>query len=129
MPKNRSKPMRISDITLDYAEFGKTLKTLIKAKGYTQAAFAESIGVAYPTMLNILQGTRKIYLHTYIKIIDVLDINDIVLLNNSLPNDELAENAKLYAELLPLLRKLPQSAIKSFIELAKGFAEGNITDE
>ncbi len=128
MSKTKSNPMPISNANLDYSEFGKTLKTLIKAKGYTQANFAEAIGVAYPTMMNILQGSRRIYLHTYIKIIDVLDISDIAILNNSLPNDELIENAKLYSELLPLLRKLPKSALQNFIGLAKELVDNNSCD-
>lgn len=129
MPKMKSKPMPISEAHLDYAEFGKTLKILIKAKGYTQANFAEAIGVAYPTMLNILQGSRRVYLHTYVKIIDVLDISDIAVLNNTIPNSELLENAKLYAELFPLLRKLPKSALQNFIGLAKELVDNNITDD
>lgn len=128
MPKMKAKPMPISEASLDYAEFGKTLKTLIKAKGYTQANFAEAIGVAYPTMLNILQGSRRVYLHTYVKIIDALGISDIAILNNALPEDELHENAKLYAELLPLLGKLPKSALQNFIGLAKELVNDNTAD-
>lgn len=128
MPKMRAKPMPISEANLDYKEFGKTLKILIKAKGYTQANFAEAIGVAYPTMLNILQGSRRVYLHTYVKIIDVLDISDIATLNNTLPHDELLEKSRLYAELLPLLKKLPKSALQNFIGLAKELVDDNITD-
>ncbi len=128
MPKAKAKPIPSSKAALDYAQFGKTLKILIKAKGYTQASFAEAIDVAYPTMLNILQGSRRIYLHTYVKIIDVLDITDIALLNNVIPNDELRERAKLYSELLPLLRKVPRSALQSFIGLAKELADCNAAD-
>ena len=129
MPKIKAKPMPISDANLDYSEFGKTLKILIKAKGYTQANFAEAIGVAYPTMLNILQGSRRIYLHTYLKIIDVLDISDIVILNKTIPDDELLENAKLYTELLSLLGKVPKSTLQNFIGLAKELADDNSTDK
>lgn len=129
MPRKKAKPMPVSEAKLDYSEFGKTLRTLIKAKGYTQANFAEAIGVAYPTMQNLLQGTRRIYLHTYIKIIDVLDMSDIAILNDSLPNDDLIEKAKLYVELLPLLKKLPKSALQNFIGLAKELVDDNMTDE
>lgn len=129
MPKMKAKPMPISEANLNYSDFGNTLKLLIKAKGYTQANFAEAIGVAYPTMLNILQGSRRVYLHTYVKIIDVLDISDIAVLNNTIPNSELLENAKLYAELLPLLRKLPNSALQNFIGLAKELVDNNIIDD
>lgn len=119
MPRKKANPMPESQASLDYAKFGNTLRILIKSKGYTQANFAEAIGVAYPTMLNILQGSRRIYIHTYLKIIDVLDISDILLLNQSISDEELKQNAELYVQLLPLLRKLPKPALNSFIDLAK----------
>ena len=119
MPKKRANPMPESNAKLDYVEFGNTLRVLIKAKGYTQANFAEAIGVAYSTMMNILQGRRRIYIHTYLKIIDVLDISDVLLLNQTIPNDELRQTADLYVQFLPLLRKLPKPALNSFIDLAK----------
>ena len=55
------------------------LRTQIKAKGYTQEVFAEAIGVSYSSMMAILQGKRHIYLHTYVKILDVLGMNDSML--------------------------------------------------
>lgn len=128
MPKNKAKPMPISDANLDYVEFGNTLRILIKAKGYTQANFAEAIGVSYPTMMNILQGTRRIYLHTYVKMLDVLDISDLALLNTVIPNDDLMEKAKLYSELLPMLTKLPKNALQNFVGLAKELIDNTIDD-
>ena len=128
MPKNKAKPIPMSEVNLNYVEFGNTLRTLIKSKGYTQANFAEAIGVAYPSMMNILQGKRRVYLHVYVKIIDVLGISDLAILNNFIPSDELMENAKLYSELLPLLSKLPKSALHNFIGLAKELVD-NTTDD
>lgn len=128
MPKNKAKPIPMSEVNLNYVEFGNTLRTLIKSKGYTQANFAEAIGVAYPSMMNILQGKRRVYLHVYVKIIDVLGISDLAILNNFIPSDELMENAKLYSELLPLLSKLPKSALQNFIGLAKELVD-NTTDD
>ena len=128
MPKNKAKPIPMSEVNLNYVEFGNTLRTLIKSKGYTQANFAEAIGVAYPTMMNILQGKRRVYLHVYVKIIDVLGISDLAILNNFIPSDELMENAKLYSELLPLLSKLPKNALQNFIGLAKELVD-NTTDD
>ena len=128
MPKNKAKPIPMSEVNLNYVEFGNTLRTLIKAKGYTQSNFAEAIGVAYPSMMNILQGKRRVYLHVYVKIIDVLGISDLAILNNFIPSDELMENAKLYSELLPLLSKLPKSALQNFIGLAKELVD-NTTDD
>ena len=128
MPKNKAKPIPMSEVNLNYVEFGNTLRTLIKSKGYTQANFAEAIGVAYPSMMNILQGKRRVYLHVYVKIIDVLGISDLAILNNFIPSDELMENAKLYSELLPLLSKLPKNALQNFIGLAKELVD-NTTDD
>ncbi len=79
MPRKKAVPISPSKQELDYKKFGDMLRTQIKAKGYTQAVFAEAIGVSYSSMMAILQGKRHIYLHTYVKILDVLGINDSML--------------------------------------------------
>lgn len=79
MPRKKAVPISPSKLELDYKKFGDNLRAMIKAKGLTQAVFAEAIGVSYSSMMAILQGKRHIYLHTYVKILDVLDVNDIIL--------------------------------------------------
>ena len=76
MPRKKSVPVSTSKLELDYKKFGDMLRTKIKAKGYTQAVFAEAIGVSYSSMMAILQGKRHIYMHTYVKILDVLGMSD-----------------------------------------------------
>lgn len=83
MPRKKAVPISPSKLELDYKKFGNTLRAMIKAKGLTQAVFAEAIGVSYSSMMAILQGKRHIYMHTYVKILDVLGINDALLLGAS----------------------------------------------
>lgn len=87
MSRKKAIPISPSKLELDYKKFGDALRTAIKAKGYTQAVFAEAIGVSYSSMMAILQGKRHIYLHTYVKILDVLEMNDALLFGTSEKND------------------------------------------
>lgn len=87
MPRKKAVPISTSKLELDYKKFGDMLRAKIKAKGYTQAVFAEAIGVSYSSMMAILQGKRHIYLHTYVKILDVLGMTDDMLFGVSQKND------------------------------------------
>ena len=87
MPRKKAIPIAPSKAELDYEKFGDMLRAAIKAKGYTQAVFAEAVGISYSSMMAILQGKRHIYLHTYVKMLDVLGINDNVLFGVSEKND------------------------------------------
>ncbi len=87
MPRKKAVPISTSKLELDYKKFGDMLRTKIKAKGYTQAVFAEAIGVSYSSMMAILQGKRHIYMHTYVKILDVLGMTDDILFSVSEKSD------------------------------------------
>jgi len=120
MPKKKAVAIKPSEAELDYKEFGNILRTYIKAKGYTQAVFAEAIGISYSYMMNILQGKRRIPLHIYMKIIDVLELTDIVLMcKNPAENNATMQKSQLYLEFLPLIHKMSPAALENFIGLAK----------
>lgn len=83
MPRKKAVPISPSKLELDYKQFGNTLRAMIKARGYTQAVFAEAVGISYSSMMAILKGERHIYVHTYVRMLDVLGIHDDLLTSSS----------------------------------------------
>ncbi len=83
MPRKKAVPISPSKLELDYKQFGNALRATIKAKGYTQAVFAEAVGISYSSMMAILKGERHIYIHTYVRMLDVLGIEDGLLMGVS----------------------------------------------
>lgn len=79
MPRKKAVPISPSKLELDYKQFGDILRTKIKEKGYTQAVFAEAVGISYSSMMAILKGERHIYIHTYVRMLDVLGMDDALL--------------------------------------------------
>lgn len=79
MPRKKAVPISPSKLELDYKLFGDTLRAKIKEKGYTQAVFAEAVGISYSSMMAILKGERHIYIHTYVRMLDVLGMDDALL--------------------------------------------------
>ncbi|MBO7246361.1 MAG: helix-turn-helix transcriptional regulator [Clostridia bacterium] len=117
MPRKKSPPIPVSQADLNYCEFGNALRKLIKAKGYTQEGFAEAIGVSYSAMMSILKGERRVYLHVYRKIIDVLGVNDIVIMSHISDDPVLYEKAQLYMKLASKLDKIPPSVLSRIVSL------------
>lgn len=122
MPKKKANPIVPSGKELDYAKFGNTLRELIKSKGYTQAVFAEAIGISYPYMLDILSGKRRVQLKTYYKILDVLEITDLILINEMLTQAQVLERSKLLLELMPIMCELSNDELDDLLRFAKRIA-------
>ena len=112
MARRKAQPLQKSNVELDYAKFGTLLKRLIKSKGYTQENFAKAVGVSYSSLMSILKGKRRVFLHTYLKMLDVLEVSDLILLNESPNYPELIERANLYKELLSTYENLSLSTLE-----------------
>ena len=112
MARRKAQPLQKSNVELDYAKFGTLLKRLIKSKGYTQENFAKAVGVSYSSLMSILKGKRRVFLHTYLKMLDVLEVSDLILLNESPNYRELIERANLYKELLSTYENLSLSTLE-----------------
>ncbi len=107
----------ISSQDFDYKKFGTTLKAIIKARGFTQMQFAEYAGVEYSTLIAILAGKRRVYLHNYFKLINALNVTDVVLLSKTVPNDDVRKSAETFIKLLPMFATLAnQNEISSKID-------------
>lgn len=122
MPKKKANPIAPSEKDFDYTKFGNTLRELIKAKGYTQAVFAESIGISYPYMLDILSGKRRVQLKTYFRILDILEITELVFISDSFTQGQIREHSKVLLELLPLLCELSAEELEDLLRFAKRMA-------
>ena len=117
MARRKSPPVPPSQVELDYSEFGNALRKLIKAKGYTQEGFAEAIGVSYSTMMRILRGDRRVYLHVYMKMLDVLGICDLAIMSNFSNQPDLYEKAQLYMRLVSKMDKIPLNVLNRIEDL------------
>ena len=122
MARKKAQPLQKSQAKLEYAQFGTTLKKLIKAKGYTQENFAKAIGVSYSSLMSILKGERRVYLHTYLKMLDVLGVSDLVILNDSLDLPETIQRANLHIKFLLVCEKLPLSTLEHIDVLMSEFS-------
>lgn len=112
------------EVDFDYKKFGTTLKALIKARGFTQLRFAEYVGIEYSTLIAILAGKRRVYLHTYMKLITALNITDVVLISQTLPKENIREHIETFLKLIPVFSSLsPESA--DLFRKAQGFASND----
>lgn len=117
MPREKSTPIPISQVELKYCDFGNVLRQLIKLKGYTQEGFAEAIGVSYSTMMRILRGDRRVYLHVYMKMLDVLGICDLAIMSKFSNQPDLYEKAQLYMRLVSKMDKIPLNVLNRIEDL------------
>lgn len=117
MARKKSPPVPPSQVELDYSEFGNALRKLIKAKGYTQEGFAEAIGVSYSSMMSILKGERRVYLHVYAKMLDVLGVSDLVFMSDFANQPDMVHKAELYMRLVSKLETMPMEVLENILGL------------
>ena len=63
-----------------YRRFGQRLRQARKAAGLSQADLAPAIKLTRTSVANIEQGRQKVLLHTFGKILDVLNLQPVELL-------------------------------------------------
>lgn len=119
MPKKKANPITPSEKEFDYIKFGNTLRELIKAKGYTQAVFAEAIGISYPYMMDILSGKRRVQMKTYYKILDVLGITELIFISDTFAQAQIREHSALLLELFPVLHEMSAEELEDLLRFAK----------
>ena len=117
MARRKSPPVPPSQVELDYREFGNALRKLIKAKGYTQEGFAEAIGVSYSSMMSILKGERRVYLHLYAKMLDVLGVSDLVFMSDFANHPDMVHKAELYMRLISKMDTMSTEVLENILGL------------
>ena len=125
MPKKKANPIPPSTRELDYVKFGNTLRELIKAKGYTQAVFAEAIGISYSYLLDILNGKRRVQLKTYYRILDVLEVSNVVFISDMFSQKQLRQNARVLLELIPFLCAMSKDELEDLLRVSKRIANSS----
>lgn len=123
MPRNKSTLRKISTVEFDYKRFGQIVRVLIKQKGFTQANFAESINISTAYLNNILAGTRRASLEIYYKILDVLQINDIVCIYKAYDAEQFNKQSSKMTELIMITNHLTPEEIEVVLNLAKNMVE------
>lgn len=119
MPRNKSTLRKISTVEFDYKRFGQILRVLIKQKGFTQANFAESINISTAYLNNILAGTRRASLEIYYKILDVLQMNDIVCIYKAYDAEQFNKQSSKMTELIMITNHLTPEEIEVVLNLQK----------
>ena len=120
MARRKSPPVPPSQVELDYSEFGNALRKLIKAKGYTQEGFAEAIGVSYSSMMSILKGERRVYLHVYAKMLDVLGVSDLVFMSDFANHPDMVHKAELYMRLISKMDTMSTEVLENILGIVTG---------
>ena len=119
MAKKKARHIPPSEVTLEYARFGNTIRELIAAKGYYLSTVAEAIGLTAPYFGEQLRGKKRMQLDTYTRLLDVLDVTDVILISHLVSPKKIITCAPLIRELLSLINDMPEDVLKSFISLAK----------
>ena len=127
MPRKTSTYRKISNAQVDYKKFGQFLRVMIKKRGFTQANFAESINISCPYLNNILAGTRRITLDTYIKILDVLELIDLSSCVNFITDDVSLQRIEIISELFRLSNKLSLNELNVILEITNNIK--NLTEK
>lgn len=73
---------------LDYAKVGTRIRTIRKAKGWSQDELAKKCGISMNFLGHIERGTKKMSLDTFIRLCRELDANADALLFNDARDSE-----------------------------------------
>lgn len=119
MAKKKVRHIPPSEVTLDYARFGNAVRELIEAKGFYLSTVAEAVGLTSPYFCEQLRGKKRMQLDTYLKLLDVLDVSDVILISQLVSQKQIVACAPLIRELLSLINNMPEDILESFVGLAK----------
>ena len=119
MAKKKVRHISPSEVTLDYVRFGNVVRELIDAKGYYLSTVAEAVGLTSPYFCEQLRGKKHMQMDTYIKLLDVLGVSDVVLISQLISQKRIVACAPLIRELLSLINDMPEDSLESFVGLAK----------
>lgn len=119
MAKKKVRHIPPAEKTLDYVRFGSAVRELIAAKGYYLSTVADAVELTAPYFGELLRGKKHMQLDTYFKILNVLEVSDILLVSDYVSRKRIVECAPLVRELLSLINDMPEDVLKTFVSLAK----------
>lgn len=119
MAKKKVRHIPPAEKTLDYVRFGDAVRELIVAKGYYLSTVAEAVELSAPYFGELLRGKKHMQLDTYFKVLNVLEVSDILLVTDYVSQRRITECAPLICELLSLVNDMPEDVLRTFVSLAK----------
>lgn len=129
MAKKKIRHISPSEKTLDYVRLGSSIKELIAAKGYYLGTVADAVELSASYFGELLRGKKHMQLDTYFKLLDILEVSDLLLISESVSQKRMAECAPLILELLSLINDMPVEVLQSFVSLAKQTVARNQSPE
>lgn len=118
----------------DKVKFGERFGNLLKEHGYTIESFSAASGMSDSMIKAIKRGSRAPGMENYIKIIEILHINEMELLRDSIAFSSESETKRIMLanELMPILDSMTleqaEFFIKSIARMAHALREIDITE-
>ncbi len=118
----------------DKVKFGERFGKLLKEKGYTIESFSAVSGMSDSMIKAIKRGTRSPGMDNYVKIIEILQVNEMELLRDSVAFSSEFETKRIMLEneLMPIIDSmtLEQAEIfmKSIAQMAHTLREIDIIE-
>ena len=118
----------------DKVKFGERFGDLLKDHGYTIESFSAASGMSDSMIKAIKRGTRSPGMDNYIKILELLHVNEMELLRDSISSSSESETKRILLanELMPILDSMTleqaEIFIKSIAQMAHALREIDITE-
>lgn len=74
-------------------------------------------------MMSILKGERRVYLHVYAKMLDVLGVSDLVFMSDFANHPNMVHKAELYMRLISKIDTMPSKVLENILEIVTGMEE------
>ena len=118
----------------DKVKFGERFGALLKERGYTIESFSAAAGMSDSMIKAIKRGSRAPGMDNYIKIIEILQVNEMELLRDSVVFSSESETKRimLVSELMPIMDSMTleqaEIFIKSIVRMAHALRETDNTE-
>ena len=117
----------------DKVKFGERFGKLLKEQGYTIESFSIASGMSDSMIKAIKRGTRSPGMENYVKIIEILHVNEMALLRDSVAfsSESEAKKIMLTEELMPIIDSMSldqaEMFLKSIVQMAYALRDTSIT--
>ena len=135
MPRPK-KELQITETCSDFdkVKFGERFGNLLKERGYTIESFSAISEMSDSMIKAIKRGTRAPGMDNYVKIIEILNVNEMELLRDSVAFSLESETKRimLINELMPIMDSMTveqtEIFIKSIVRMAHALREVDSTE-
>ena len=71
-------------------------------------------------MMSILKGERRVYLHVYLKMLDVLEVSDLAVMSKFANQPDMVYKAELYMRLVSKLDAMSPTVLENILGIVTG---------